>query len=364
MVTEPSTPGHHERTVYAGFDSDPDVPVHPGEAPTDLEATGDRPPRAAEISIGTDKHLAFTAIPLYDNIHVLAPLPPGQTRNDLIAEANRLARADRDSLDPFDVPERDRMYVLAVQFVANHVRQVRSGSTIWSRDRSFSDGTLVISERAMPLVPFRLVRLNWAIEHDAVIDVHGHRVFAFRLKKVRIPHRRFIWAPGKGDSFDIAYVLGNLCAILGIQVPEPVAASGDVALQTNQIVGSGRIEAKREAAVHDRMAHLILPFGTHLMPGDHHGVRYWPSRDVNEAVYSLLATASSDLAIPDLKRRWRVKMAASWISLLAVLLAIGGMQLAGEFVGNSSLVRWTGGIAACLFAISALATRKYHNVDR
>jgi hypothetical protein len=270
---------------------------------------------------------------------------------------------DRGSLDPFDLPERDRMYVLAIQFVANHVRQVRSGSTVWSRDRSFGEGTFVISEKPMPLLPFRLVRLNWAVEHGAVVDVHDHRVFAIRLGKVAIPTRRFIWAPGKGDTFDIAYVLGNVCAILGMCVSEPVAASGDVALETNQIVGSDPIEAKRDAAVHDRMRHLILPFGTRLMPGEHDGVRYWPSRDVNEAVYSLMASASSDLAIPDLKRRWRVKMAASWISLLAVLLAIGVTQLAGDFVGNSSLVSWTAAVAAGLFALSALATHKYHRTD-
>jgi hypothetical protein len=363
MVIEPGRPEHHEHTVYADFDSRPDSPARSGELPADSEATQDRPPGVPETSFGTDRHVAFAAVPLYDNVHVLAPLPPGQKRADLITEANRLASMDRGSLDPFDVPERDRMYVLAVQFVANHVRQVRSGSTVWSRDRSFGEGTFVISEKPMPLLPFRLVRLNWAVEHDAVVDVHDHRVFAIRLEKVAIPPRRFIWGPGKGDTFDIAYVLGNVCAILGIHVPEPVAASGDVALETNQIVGSDPIEAKRNAAVHDRMRHLILPFGTRLMPGDHQGVRYWPSRDVNEAVYSLLASASSDLAIPDLKRRWRVKMAASWISLLAVLLAIGVTQLAGDFVGNSSLVGWTAGVAAGLFALSALATHRYHRTD-
>ena len=227
----------------------------------------------------------------------------------------------------------------------------------------------MVSERQIPRLPFRLVKLNWAIERNNVVDVHDHRVMRGRLTTFEIPSRRFIWGPGRGDSYDLAYLLGNVCAIMSLHVREPVAVTGDVDLATNQILGSGLIEDKREAAANDRMAHLILPFRTHLMPGDHSGVRYWPARDVNEAAFSLFSASCSDAAIPDLKRRWHVKMVYSWASLLAVLMGIGAYQFAAGFgtdplAGNQTLLRWTLGIAVALFAISSIATHRYWRMDR
>ena len=178
-----------------------------------------------------------------------------------------------------------------------------------------------------PGLPFWPVKLNWAIERNRVVDVHDHRVLRGRLTKFKIPPRRFIWGPGHGDSYDLAYLLGNVCAITSMHAPRPVAVTGDVDLLTNQVLGSGLIEDKREAALNDQMAHLILPLRTHLMPGDHLGVRYWPARDVNEAVFSLFSASCSDLAVPDLKRRWRVKMMFSWVSLLAASAGCRGIPV-------------------------------------
>ena len=350
MVTQPPDPEHRERTVFADFD-----------ATALSELRGD--PRLAP-SVDTP---SVVALPLYGNVHVLAPLPFGQDRLDFLAEAEHMAETPREELDPFDLPERDRMYELAVQFVSNHVRQVGPGSTLWARDRSFGEGALVVSEKPFPRLRLRPVRLNWVIDDHRVIDVQGQRALGTRFTRVTVPARRFIWAPGRGDAFDLAYLLGNLCAILGIEVPEPVAATGVVALTTNHVLGNDPVQDKRRAGEHDHMAHLILPFVTHLMPGEHHGVRYWPARDTNEAVYSLLAAASSDQAVPDLKHRWRVKMAYSWASLLATFLAIGVTEFiaAGQgFVGDSALLRWTLAIAAVLFAISVYCTHKYRRTDR
>ena len=55
----------------------------------------------------------MAVVPLYDNDYVLAPLATGQSQVDLIEEAKRMAIADRDTLDMFDLPERERMYALA-----------------------------------------------------------------------------------------------------------------------------------------------------------------------------------------------------------------------------------------------------------
>jgi hypothetical protein len=293
----------------------------------------------------------MAAFPLYDNVYVLAP---SRERLDPVAEAELLLPDNRDRLD---------------QFVDNHVRRLRSGTSIRTRDRTFREDTVVVSEKQIPRLPFRPVKLNWAMERNKVVDLHDHRVMRGRLTRLKIPPRRFIWGPGRGDSYDLAYLLGNVCAITSMHVPQPVAVTGDVELSTNQVLGSGLIEDKRAAAVDDGMAHLILPFRTHLMPGDHRGVRYWPARDVNEAVFSLFAASCSEVAIPDLKRRWRVKMVYSWVSLLAVLTGIGAYQFAAGFgddplAGNQTLLRWTLGIAIALFAISSFATHCYWRMDR
>ncbi len=381
MLAEPPGPERRERTAHVRFDPVtgldlpviPAVPVHAGapgvHSAVDLPSAGSPPDDDTLEPVDlepVDLGPAMTAFPLYDNIYVLAP---GRERLHPGAEAALLLPANRDALDPFDLPERDRMYALATQFVDNHVRRLRSGASLKTRDRTFGDGAVVVSERRFPRLPFRPVRLNWAIEHNAVVDVHDHRVLRAHLTRFKIPPRRFIWGPGHGDTYDLAYLLGNVCAITGMHAPQPVAATGDVDLSTNQIQGSGLIEDKREAALNTGMAHLVLPFRTHLMPGNHSGVRYWPARDVNEAIFSLFAASCSDVAVPDLKRRWRLKMAYSWASLLAVLAGIGAYQFAAGFgtdplAGNHVLLRWTLGVVVALFAISSFATHRYWRMDR
>lgn len=87
------------------------------------------------------QQLEAKAFPLYGNIYVLTLR--GE-RPDTGAEAEVLRHPTRDNVDQFDLPERDRMYALATQFVASHVRRVRTEGALKSRDRSFGSGTLVV----------------------------------------------------------------------------------------------------------------------------------------------------------------------------------------------------------------------------
>jgi hypothetical protein len=94
--------------------------------------------------------------------------------------------------------------------------------------------------------------------------------------------------------------------------------------------------------------------------------------DINEAFFSLLAAASSETAIPDLKRRWRTKMIFSWISLVAVLAAFSASQLDTGFLGQKGFhsilsgeaLRWTGAVTLALLAICVFATHRYNRMDR
>jgi hypothetical protein len=368
-MIEPPDRERHERSpdtaadFLVGFDlppsRQPDERPAPGTAvtrvgvDTDLSTAGE-----ARSSEPEPRSAAFA---LYDNVYVLVP----QTEQLDPAEAAELGlNATTDNVDQFDLPERDRMYELAKQFVRNHVRTVKSGSALQSQGRSFSDRAIVVSEKKIPRLPLRHAKVSWAIDRNAVIDVHDHKVLSARLTKVEIPSRRFIWGPGQGDTFDVPYLLSNLCAILSMHVPDPVAATGVVALGTNQILGNDPIEDKRLAASRSRMAHLILPFRAHLMPGLHDGVRYWPARDVDEAIYSLFSAACADRAIPNLKFRWRTKMVASWISLFAALAVYGAMELSSGFGGDPSFSRLMFGVALALFATSSFATHRYWRIDQ
>ncbi len=86
------------------------------------------------------------------------------------AGADVLRNPTRDTVDPFDLPERGRMYALATQFVANHVGSVRSEPALKSTDRTFANRTIVVSEKSIPRFPRRFVRANWAIDSTRVVD--------------------------------------------------------------------------------------------------------------------------------------------------------------------------------------------------
>ncbi|MFZ0667622.1 MAG: hypothetical protein WAM97_17870 [Acidimicrobiales bacterium] len=228
------------------------------------------------------------AFALFDNVYVLAR----KTDSHQAEEHDEISRKLKfDRVDQFDLPEADRMYALAVQFVADHVRRVRSARSV-TRKRQLEQGALVVSEKKVPRFPFRFARVRWTIEHSSVIDLRGHRVFRPRLSNIEIPQRSFIWAPGPGDSFDLAYILGNVCAILHLHIPEPLAVVGDVGGATDDVIGGHyEIEQKRGTAREQGIRHLIIPARSGFMPGDHLGVRYWPVNDVNGAVFCMLAAA-------------------------------------------------------------------------
>jgi hypothetical protein len=311
----------------------------------------------------------LAAFRLYDNVFVLADREEARQSNAHRGEIGG-HEPSIDPLDEFDIPERDRMYKIATEFVARHVRILRSGASVRAAGRTFRDGSLVISERPIPRLPFRVARLNWIIEDGAIVDISGHHVTTAHLRPVPVPAREVLWAPGHGDRYDVAYLIANVCAVLGLTLPESIAAFGDVLLNTNAVLGTGRMDDARTAAEQEGIRHLILPFDTHLMSGELQNVRYWVVRDALDAVYAMFSAAASDVVVPDLKRRWLVKMACSWTSMLSVLGAGAAYQFAayGTLEGSpgfgKTVLAATLGVVGVLFALSCYATHRYFDVDR
>jgi hypothetical protein len=271
------------------------------------------------------------------------------------------------AFEPLDQPKRDRIYGLARRFLGNHVRMLRRGSFMHAVRHDFEDGALVISDRPFRKLPLLSTRVIWAVHTDGrIVDVTGHRVGSLRLRRLPPRQRPFIWAPGSGDHFDVPFLLANVSELMRVTLPEAVAATGEIADlkgSPSQVLGSGRLDRERLAAETGGMAHLVLPFMAGFLPAVHGHVRYWPVRDANEAIFSMLTTGTSDTAVPDLKRRWRNRAIASWVSLAAVLAGASVMQFA-SLPYRVPVVNYAGfGIAGALLALSAAATHVFWRIN-
>jgi hypothetical protein len=303
MYRERADPGNKRSIPGSSQGAGVDLPlvgIPRLDPPAGKGLTGAQGEPATSTDPGTDVEVEPVAItipakviPLYDNLYVVAPEHDRRDEDDKAQMQNAI----RDDVDSYDPPEGDRIYAIATRFVANHVRAVRRGKAIGSTDRVSAGGTLVVSEKKVQHYPFPVTPIDWAIEGNRVIEAHGRRIGRWRLGGATVPSRRFIWAPGKGDGFDLGYFLANVCAILNMRVPVPIAAIGDVGVKGNQILGDRwMIEERRQTLRENQIRHLILPVRAGFMPGDHSGVRYWPVYDTNHAFVSLLAASASDQA--------------------------------------------------------------------
>ena len=332
-------------------------------APTTGPGGGWIPSSVAATSTETEVRPLVASVPLAANVHVLVPLGVGQSREELLARADQQAR-ETDRLDEFDQPERDRIYALSETFVANHVRALRPGFSLRVAGRTFSSHALVVSESRVPALRLRRTRLNWIVDGGRVVDVSGHHVSLFRLQPTDPRPRQPLRAPVHGDRPGLAYFLAGICALVGFVLPEALAAEGEFSLRMNEFVDHGPTDDEREAVARDGMAHFVFSRRAGLIAGAHGTVRYWPAADANEAAFSMLAAAAHETTVPDLKRRWRLKVAASWISMLAVLAGVCAGQFAGFLSGYPTLLRTMVGVTTGLWIVGAYATHRFWRLDR
>jgi hypothetical protein len=219
--------------------------------------------------------------PIYDNIYVVEPdrlraddIPAGLV--DAFAPSFMAVEAGADA-----------MYDRALAFVERHARRVISDRGVRVTGRTLPTGTKVIRTSGTNH------RIRWVIAGNQVLHGQEIQVGRARYRHLEIPPRRYIWRGGSGEAVDVAYLLANVCAILNMHLPGPLAAVGTIADGTDEIPGSRwMMEGRRKAVADAGITDLILPAKCGFMPGRHLGVRYWPAFNTEQAIDAMFAAAA------------------------------------------------------------------------
>jgi hypothetical protein len=323
-----------------------------------------------EGSVEDDQSTRAAAVPLGYGIFTLTPIPPGSTRDVLVYESQRLSAAPEDDrLHPLDRSEKERVYRVAADFVRDHVRVIARDYALRGLHKHFEVGTVVVSENIIPRTALRHASLQWALAGDGTVA---------ELKTARLPVSHLapladVGPPDlatlhRGDTSDGAFLLAAFCHLVGAAPRSSVAATGAIALHTNAVAYVPAIGPLLAAAHDAGMAHLILPSHNGKIDGLHGGIRYWPVRDTNEAIFSLLALMADTSVVPNIRRRALTKQAYAWASLLSMLVAITGYQLAVSLSVNGAppvdFVRYLLIVVVVLFVGSFVFTHRFWRRDR
>jgi hypothetical protein len=302
------------------------------------------------------------AVPLSNNIFTLTPIPSGSTREDLLEEAKRLATAPLDQrLGEFDQPEKERIFGIAKLFVHGHVRRISKGAAIKTAQESFGIGTIVISEDLVPETRLRHAKFQWAVTPSGFVELKNAKLPVGHLELLEVGAQPMYGSPHRGDDSDVAFLLAYLCDLMGTSQDQSVAGVGVIALEDDHLLVEPAIEALLDGARTDHIANVILPLANAKMNGEHDGVRYWSARDSNEVVFSLFTALAHKVVVPNLHRRAMTKEAYSWFSLVTILLAVCGFQLAVAFGDHPPVefLRFLLGVVILLMLGSLVFTHLY-----
>lgn len=310
---------------------------------------------------------SVAAVPLAGHIFTLTPIPPGMSRAELLERAEQFATAPRDQrIGEFERPERDRIFNIAETFIRGHVRRIAKGASIRTPHSHFQVGTIVISEDLIPKTRLRHAIVQWAVTPTGIVALKNARLPAGHLESVQLGSRPILASPHRGDDCDVAFLLAYICELLGIVVDSSIAGVGTVALQDNHLLIQPDIDSYLDGARDDHIAEVIIPHSNGKMNGEHEGVQYWSAHDTNESIFSLFTALAREEVVPNLYRRAMTKEAYSWLSLVLILIAVCGYQLAVAFGGHPPVefVRYLLAVVALLFVGSLAFTHRFGRFDR
>ncbi len=309
----------------------------------------------------------YAAIPLVENIFTLTRIPSGGSRDELLDDARRLAAAPpAQRLGEFDQPEKDRIFAIAELFVRGHVRRISKSFAIRRAHPDFGVGTIVISEDVVPRSRLRHARFQWAVTPHGFVQLENAKLPVGHLGPLEVEGRPMFASPHRGDDSDVAFLLAYVCDLIGATLDQSVAGVGAIGLLDNHLLFNSGIDTILDGAKDDRMDNVILPYANKKISGQHEGVRYWSARDSNEAIFSLFTALAHEVLVPNLYRRAMTKEAYSWFSLVSMLVAVCGFQLAVALGRRPPVefLRYLLGSAVLLVIGSLLFTHRYLRFDR
>jgi hypothetical protein len=299
------------------------------------------------------------------NIYTLAPA------GNVSATSERLVEVPHDSGDEnaemlaqLEQADHDAIFAVATEFVNFHVRRLAKGVALRSPHPDFAKGSILISYKNVPTSKLRHARFQWAITEGRVVELRNVRIPVAHLEPFRGTTELNLRGRLSGD--DVAVFLACVLDMLDITPPHPMAAVGDIATNTNELLFVQDVDPLLDAAKADGMHDVILPRHNQKTDGMHGSVCYWPSKDTDSAIFSVMSTLGGETISPNLVRRALTKQAYSWGSLIFALLAIGGYQLAVALGSNPPVdfVRFVLGLAGLFLIGSIFCTHRYWILDR
>jgi hypothetical protein len=299
------------------------------------------------------------------NIFTLAPA------GNVSASSERVVEIPRDSgdenaemLTQLEQAEHDAIYAVAKEFVNFHVRRLAKDAALRAPHPDFAEGSILISYKNVPNSKLRHATFQWAITNGRVVELRSVRIPVAHLEP--FPATTELNLRGRLSGDDVAVFLACVLDMLDVTPPHPVAAVGDIATNTNELLFVQDVDPLLEAAQTDGMHDVILPRHNEKMNGMHGSVCYWPSKDTDSAIFSVMSTLGGEVINPNLVRRALTKQAYSWGSLIFALLAIGGYQLAVALGSNPPVdfVRFVLALAGLFLIGSIFCTHRYWLLDR
>jgi hypothetical protein len=307
----------------------------------------------------------ITSVLLAQNVYALtgALAPDGTAGRSAPAEGGESVHPE-----DFDRPERERIYVVAAEFMKGHVRMIKHDFAIKTAHRHFAVGTIVVSEDLVPTTLLRHARFQWAINDGVVVELRNARLPVGHLAPCVPPVRDRTDAGWPGVQCGLAIYLAYLFEMLGIASPVPLGAVGDINFNTNAIGTVSDIDSYLEVAQSGTLSDLVLPWGNGKSSGMHNAVRYWSVRDTNEAAYSALTHMAGETVVPNLYRRALTKQAYSWASLILALAAVLTYALAYSFNAGGEAPAGFLKVVLVIFVLfiigSEVCTHRYWKRDR
>jgi hypothetical protein len=350
-----------EADVQHDHEATTSTPFGPDQDPVFRSLPSGRSVTAPEVTTTIDA----VCVLLARNIYTLAPRQNYSSYTGGVTEnASSGDLMNEDMIHQLQEAEREAVQGVASDFVKYHVRRLTHDYSLKTPHELFSKGVVLVSQDNVHISKTRHAKFQWAIVDGQVVELRNVRIPVGHVGMYeREPNLNI---KGRMSEDDVAVYLAMVLDVLDVAPAHPIAATGSIATNTNELLYAQDLDVLLDAAHEGHMHDVILPRHNQKVSGLHDQVRYWPSKDTNSAIFSVLSAMSGATISPNLVRRALTKQAYSWCSLIFALLAVLSYQLAVA-VGPRppvAFLEYVLGLTALFLIGSFVCTTRYWRLDR